>query len=260
MNAPSNWYESFFSGLTVAFWRAITTEEATRAEAAFLEKHLRISAGSRVLDVPCGAGRLSLALAANGAVVTGVDLSEEFLEAARRSSRERSLDVSWRRADMRDLGATAEFDAAFCFGNSFGYLDDAGNQAFLDSVAAVLVPGGRLAIDYGQAAESVFPRWTPKLEAEMAGFRFLEENRFDFLAGRVENRYVISHGDESEDKLASQRVYTVREVASGLSAAGLRVLDFFGSVREDPYDFGAQNLILVAEKPAGERPSRATRG
>jgi hypothetical protein len=71
---------------------------------------------------------------------------------------------------------------------------------------------------------------------------------------------VISRGDESEDKLASQRVYTVREVASGLSAAGLRVLDFFESVREDPYDFGAQNLILVAEKPAGERPSRAIRG
>lgn len=251
MNAPSNWYERFFSGLTVEFWRAITSEEATRAEAAFLQKHLRLSPGSRVLDAPCGAGRLSLALAAGGSIVTGVDISAEFLAAARQSCEERSLDVSWRQSDMRDLPWPNQFDAAFCFGNSFGYLEDDGNQAFLEAVARVLVPGGRFAIDYGQAAESVLPRWEPRLEAEMGGFSFLEENRYDFFSGRVENRYVISHGGKAEEKLASQRMYTVREVARGLSMAGFRILEVFGSVREDPFALGAQNLILVAEKRVG---------
>ena len=32
---------------------------------------------------------------------------------------------------MRDLPGRNEFDAAFCFGNSFGYLDDDGNAEFL---------------------------------------------------------------------------------------------------------------------------------
>jgi SAM-dependent methyltransferase len=260
LNAPSNWYEHFFSGLAVEFWQAIATDEATESEADFLQKHLRLSPGSRVLDAPCGAGRLSLALAARGAIVTGVDISEEFLAAARRSSEGRGLAISWRQSDMRDLPWSGDFDAAFCFGNSYGYLDDAGNQEFLESVARALTPGGRFAIDYGQAAESVLPRWEPRLEAEMRGFGFLEENRYDFLSGRVENRYVISRGGKSEEKLASQRVYTVRELVQALSRAGFQVDDLFGSAREDPFAFGAQNLVIVAERRDGGESSPARRG
>lgn len=259
MNAPSNWYQSFFSGLTVEFWRAIANDESTRAEAEFLQKHLGLAPGSRVLDVPCGAGRLSLSLAQRGALVTGVDISAEFLAAARQADSERALEISWRQSDMRDLPWTAGFDAAFCFGNSFGYLDDAGNQGFLESVAGALVPGGRLAIDYGQSPESVLPRWESTLEVEMAGFRFLEENRYDFLSGRVESRYVISRGGRSEEKLASQRAYSVSELARNLAAAGLTVRDIFGSVREEPFALGAQSLLIVAEKGPGGGSARSIR-
>lgn len=251
MNAPANWYEHFFSGLAVDFWQAIASEESTRIEADFLKKHLRLTPGSRVLDAPCGAGRLSLALAQRGAIVTGVDISEKFLAAARRAGRDRALTISWRQSDMRDLPWTGDFDAAFCFGNSFGYLEDAGDQAFLEAVARALAPGGRLAIDYGQSVESVLPRWEPRLEAEMGGFHFLEDNRYDFLAGRVESRYVFSRGGETEEKLASQRAYSVSELARNLEAAGFEVRDFFGSAREDPFALGAQSLLIVAQKRAG---------
>ena len=251
MNAPADWYQRFFSGLAVDFWQAIANEESTRAEADFLEKHLRLAPGSRVLDVPCGAGRLSLALAERGANVTGVDISEKFLRAARQAGGERALGVAWRQSDMRELPWTGGFDAAFCFGNSFGYLEDSGNQAFLEAAARALVPGGRLAIDYGQSVECVLPRWEPRLEAEMGGFHFLEENRYDFLAGRVESRYVFSRGGETEEKLASQRAYSVSEVSRNLSAAGFEVLDLFGSIRDDPFSLGARSLLIVAQKRSG---------
>jgi hypothetical protein len=44
---------------------------------------------------------------------------------------------------MRDLLWRSRFDGAFCFGNSFGYLDDEGNAAFLRAVAAALVVRAR---------------------------------------------------------------------------------------------------------------------
>ena len=50
------WWKDFFDGLIVEFWQAVVPEETTRAEAKFLEEHLRLGPGSRVLDVPCGAG------------------------------------------------------------------------------------------------------------------------------------------------------------------------------------------------------------
>ena len=37
--------------------------------------------------------------------------------------------VTWEQRDMRDLPWQARFDGAFCVGNSFGYLDDEGNEA-----------------------------------------------------------------------------------------------------------------------------------
>jgi SAM-dependent methyltransferase len=248
LNAPANWFEHFFSGLAVEFWRVAVPEAATLEETGFLWKHLSLSAGSRVLDVPCGNGRLTLALSAKGCAVTGVDISHEFLRAAEEGAREAGVSIDWRRSDMRDLPWKESFDAAFCFGNSFGFLDDAGDAAFLDAVARALDPGGRFVLDYGQSAESVFPRLEPRLEAEIGGFHFVEDTRYDIRSARIENRYTISRGVQTEEKLASQRVYLASDVARMLENAGFEVLAIFGSAGEEPFTLGAQRLLTVAEK------------
>ncbi len=259
MNAPTDWWKNFFSGLAVDFWRAIVPEEATREEADFLWKHLRLSAGARVLDVPCGAGRLTLPLSERGAVLTGIDISREFLDAAVRAASERGLTVAFRRAEMRDLPRRGGFDAAFCFGNSFGYLDDNGNEEFLEAVARSLSPGGRFAIDFGQAAEGIFPRLEPRLEAEMGGFRFVEETRYDPLSSRIENVFTISRDGRTETKLASQRVYLAGDVTRMLEKAGFEVLGLFGSAKEEPFALKAQRLLIVARKRTSHA-GRAKRG
>jgi SAM-dependent methyltransferase len=259
MKAPSNWFESFFSGLAVDFWKAVIPEEATAEDVEFLWKHLGLSAGWRVLDVPCGAGRLTIPLAARGCAMTGVDISEQFLEAAREGAAERGVSADWRRTDMTALDWKGEFDAAFCFGNSFGYLDDAGNRAFLAAVARAVRPAGRFAIDYGQAAESIFPRFEARQEADMAGFHFVEDTVYDPLSGRIENRFTFSRDGGSETKLASQRVYTLNEVVRLLAEAGFETTGFFGSPREEPFALGSHRLLIVAQK-ASSTPSPATRG
>ena len=261
MKAPTNWFESFFSGLAVDFWRAVVPEEATAEDVEFLWKHLGLSAGSRVLDVPCGAGRLTLPLAARGCAMTGVDISKQFLEAARGAAAERGLSADWCQADMGALDWKGDFDAAFCFGNSFGYLDDAGNTAFLAGVARALRPAGRFAIDYGQTAESIFPRLESRQEADISGFHFVEDTRYDPLSGRIENRFTFSRDGKSETKLASQRVYTLSEVVRLLGEAGFETTSFFGSPREEPFVLGSHRLLIVGEKgPLTPTLSRRERG
>src|SRR5437773_5747084 len=83
MTIPSNWYEDFFHGLALDLWRKALPPEHTKAEADFLVQVLQCEAGSHLLDVPCGNGRLSLELASRGYQVTGVDIAEEFIEEAR---------------------------------------------------------------------------------------------------------------------------------------------------------------------------------
>jgi SAM-dependent methyltransferase len=251
VKAPADWYARFFSGLAVEFWRAVVPETATVEEAAFLWKHLKLARGSRVLDVPCGHGRLSIPLAARGCAVTAVDISGEFLRAAEQGARAAGVSVAFRRSDMRALPRKPSFDAAFCMGNSFGYLDDAGNAAFLAAVARALVPGGRFVLDFGQAAEAIFPRMEAHLEAEIGGFRFAEETRYDIPAARIENLYTISKDGRKEEKLASQRVYLASDVQRMLEKAGFVILETFGSSSGDPFALAAQRLLIVAKKGKG---------
>ena len=86
--------------------------------------------GMRVLDVGCGPGRHSLALARRGFDVIGVDRLREFVALARDAAAEESLPRpvrTWR--DVRDLAYDGEFDAAICLcQGGFGLLggrDDA---------------------------------------------------------------------------------------------------------------------------------------
>jgi SAM-dependent methyltransferase len=153
MNVQSNWWESFFEGAMVDLWLRAVSPEANAREADALERLLALPAGAEVLDVPCGGGRLALEFARRGHRVTGVDWSQAFLEHARADSG--SGLVGWERRDMRDLPWPGRFAGAYCVGNSFGYLDDDGNQAFLEAVAAALAPGGRFVLETPMVLENL---------------------------------------------------------------------------------------------------------
>lgn len=76
-------------------------------------------AGKRILDVGCGAGGYSLALARLGARTMGVDISPKMIEYACERAREEQMDSSafrclnWADADIDALGFRAAFDVAF---------------------------------------------------------------------------------------------------------------------------------------------------
>lgn len=91
-------------------------------EVNFLAKALKRHGvrGRRVLEVACGTGSHTKILVERGYEVTGVDISEDMLRAARRKVKGHARLV---RGDMRDLGATVEgkFDAAICLFSSISY-------------------------------------------------------------------------------------------------------------------------------------------
>jgi len=100
-------------------------------------------AGARVLDVGCGAGLLSEALAREGAQVTALDLAPELIDVAQLHLLESGLQVDYRLQSVEDLAAEApaSFDAITCMEMLEHVPDPA---AVIRACAALLKPGGQL--------------------------------------------------------------------------------------------------------------------
>src|SRR5882724_3635432 len=234
-----NWWKNFFHGVALDFWRAAMSEEQTRAEADFIQRQLQLSARARVLDVPCGNGRLSIELAHRGFQLTGVDFAGEFIDEARLKSSAGGALVDFHERDMRDLTWIGEFDGAFCFGNSFGYLDDDENADFLAAVSRTLKPGARFILDAPAIAECLLPHFVEKRTFELGGITATIDNRYDHEQGRMFPSFTFVRNGVEDKRSSSQRVYTYKELTDLLRSAGFETVIAYGSVDEHPFKLGA---------------------
>ncbi len=250
IEVPPEWWRSFFQGLVLELWRRAVPAEATRAQADFLDRNLMLARGSEVLDVPCGNGHLSLELAGRGYRLTGVDIAAEFIEEATSRACERGLDIEWKLGEMRDLPWPDRFDGVFCWGNSFGYLDDKGNVEFLEAVCETLRPGGRFILDAAAVAEALFPVLQEEKRYDVGNLAMIKQNHYDPKRGRLDWRYTFLQGGREEVCLGTQRIYTGREVFCLLENAGFTIIAVYGGLDEQPFRIGSHGLIVVSEKSA----------
>ena len=164
-----------------------------------------------VIDIGCGTGRTLRPLIDHGYRVTGIDISYDALQAARRRAPEAVLVA----LDQRDVGTLrCSFDSALILWNSLGFGTREDDAATLSGVRQVLRPGGRLLLDL------YHPEW---LEAHQAA---------DQAAGRgaVVSRWIvngrlfhnISYDDGSVDHIEFN-VYHPREITELLQRAGFMV-------------------------------------
>jgi SAM-dependent methyltransferase len=251
MNTQADWWRGFFSGVFVECWLKAVGPEQTRKEADFVQEALGVQPPARLLDVPCGGGRHSLALAERGFEMTGIDLSPEFLAAARAQCQAMNLTgkITWNEREMRDLGDEAQYDGVCCLGNSFGYLDDEGNAAFLQAVARVLRPGARFVLETGYVAECLLPVLQERSWYQMGDILMLAQRRYDTVASRLHVEYTMIRDGVMDKRPTSSRIHSHREVISLFHQAGFNDLQSFGSLSRDPFKLGSPNLLIVATKP-----------
>jgi SAM-dependent methyltransferase len=242
------WYEHFFEGVAMDFWRAAVPPEWTLAEAAFIKESLAIGPGSSVLDVPCGFGRHALALAAEGIRVRGFDIDPSSVDDLNRRARAANLPAEAVPGDLAVVDLGGPFDGAYCLGNSFGYFDPEDMLGFCRRVAAALKPGGRFVIHTAMAAESVLPDFKEREWITAGDIACLMANGYDSERSALETHYTFIRDGRVEKRSSEHQVYTVGEIGRLLAAAGFRVLSAVGSPDGTPFEFKDPQLYLIAEK------------
>ncbi len=152
---PSNeldhdhWFEPLAEHMGSAYLRYSFTK-GTLQEVDALERLLDLSPGMSILDIGCGPGRHALEFARRGYRVTGIDISERFIEIATDAARASSLGASFIRHDARDLPAQWEssFDVVVCLcQGGFGLMvEDGEDERVFAGAVASLKPGGSIAL------------------------------------------------------------------------------------------------------------------
>ncbi len=104
--------------------------------------------GEPVLELGCGTGQLTLALAEAGVTVIGLDLSAPMLECARQKAAARQVVVEWVQGDCCDFTLDQRFGLVFFPANSLLHLLHWRDlQTCLARVKAHLKPGGAFAFE-----------------------------------------------------------------------------------------------------------------
>ncbi|MBW3163352.1 bifunctional 2-polyprenyl-6-hydroxyphenol methylase/3-demethylubiquinol 3-O-methyltransferase UbiG [Ferrimonas balearica] len=110
---------------------------------AYIERHADGLFGKKVVDVGCGGGLLSEAMARVGAKVTGLDMGEEPLEVARLHALESGVDVDYLQATAEQHAAdyAGQYQVVTCM-EMIEHVPDPGSV--IRACADLVAPGGHL--------------------------------------------------------------------------------------------------------------------
>lgn len=235
---------------------ATRSQRYTHQEMALLEQCGLLRPGQRILDLACGGGRHSLAMARRGAVVTGIDLGPAAITTAQRRAKKARLPVEFVQADMRYLTYEAAFDAVTLIFGCFTELPRHNAAEVLRRVSDSLRPGGMFLLDV------YAPRFFAALDGEQEWWV-----GHDFIAGPFPQLVLTEYFYYPREKTYARRdficdprtgtihtfgvsgqAYTLPELCAMLASAGLSTTMVYGGWRSEEVTPDSQLYIVLASK------------
>jgi SAM-dependent methyltransferase len=234
----NEWWKTFFDQDYLRIWGPMFSEEANRKQAAELWSMLDLNPGCRLLDAPCGWGRLSRPLALLGAAVLGVDQSETMLALAECQRGELPPErLCYLRHDLRTPLPETGFDVACNIFTSFGYGTEEEDVAIFRTLRGAVRPGGRVVVETNHRdLVCAFIAHASKASKRMSdGTLFLDEPDFDPISGVVRLNWYWSGPRGSGEKHAEWRCRTPTQIVGLLEHAGLRFAGAYKGLSKTPY-------------------------
>jgi SAM-dependent methyltransferase len=223
--------------------------------------------GDPVLELGCGTGRITMALAEAGKRVTGLDLSERMLERAVHKRGALPVEVRERlhlvQGDMTQFDLGEKFRLVIIPFRPFQHLLEIEQQMdCLECVRKHLAPGGRLILDVFQTDaermhDPVHMRETLITEYKTADGRQVRISERLAAFHRAEQRndvemiFSIKHKGGKQERLIfawTLRYFFRYEVEHLLVRCGFRVKAEYGNFDRTPLEDASPEMIYVAER------------
>ena len=222
--------------------------------------------GDPILELGCGTGRITMALAEAGKRITGLDLSGRMLERAVKKRAELRVEARERvhlmQGDMARFDLGEKFRLVIIPFRPFQHLLEVRQQMdCLECVRKHLAPGGRLILDVFQTDaermhDPIHMREVQLTEYETADGRHVRISERVAAFHRAEQRndvemiFSISHRDGRKERLVFAwplRYFFRFEVEHLLARCGFKVAALYGDFDRSPIRGDSPEMIFVAE-------------
>ena len=238
------------------FWinfAPIMFDDARWAEAPdvaeYVQKIAGLSRGDSVLDAGCGLGRISVELALLGLDVTGVDIIQAELDAAKESAAAEGVALNLINADLRNFTSSKKFDCAVNLYTSFGYCDTIEeDMMILKNIAGALRQGGTFILEC-TSRESAVMYFTPGEDFDRAGWHVHTEFGVVGAWEGLRSKWVLTddNGKKIEHEFV-QRLYSADDLCKRMVECGFSSAQAYGDFDLSPYDEKLRTMIIVAKK------------
>lgn len=210
---------------------------------------------SRILDLGCGTGQITLALAEAGHSVTGIDPATASLDVAR--AKPRAEQITWIEGTSAHAPAKT-FNLAMMTNHVAQFITDDGEWAMLlADLHRALVPGGQMVFDSRDPAARGWEKWNPSDPREQTrlpdGRGLMAWTEVTEVAGElvtfVQHYVFAATGTRAEHELLSRltlRFRPERKLRSSLEAAGFEIEAIYGGWTREPVGRGDGEFIVIA--------------
>lgn len=212
----------------------------------FLSGLAGLGAGNKGLEVGCGSGAFTRALAGAGYSMTGADLSVPMLSEAMRLAREAGLCIRYVQADAAKLSLGEKFDFLLSPNDCYNYISQEKLPAAFRHAAAAIKKGGFFWFDLSSAyklrekvADNIFA--DDREDVTYLCFTHLFADRVEMDVTLFARRADGAFGRLDEQHI--QYIHETQDVIGKLEHAGFTVLRVEGHLGEETAESDRVNFI-----------------
>jgi ubiquinone/menaquinone biosynthesis C-methylase UbiE len=256
-----NWAKSLFVDNVRYYRMVLESQWKNGVENARLLSELFEEMGlkkCRVLDVPCGIGRIAVPLAKLGYEVAGVDISPYFVRMARQKARHFGVAkrTSFTVGSMKGVGSLftdGQFDAAVNIFTSIGFGSENDDLAFFRGLRRVVRKGGLFVIGRLASRDFIFSHFSANLYDETERLVVLQQNELDVQGSRLKSRWRFYRkvGDSlryATESSVDLRLYSPHELVMMLKKADWKVGAIYDSLTSrGEYSPDSRSMTVIAE-------------
>lgn len=212
--------------------------------------------GGEVLEIGCGTGRITIPIAEEGFLITGLDNSSPFLELAAEKAKDKNLSIKWENQSMASFDLNRKFDLILLTGNTFLHLLELKDlENCISCVIMHLKKEGRFIFDSMKPwlqglmtdPKDIAPHAEYPNPYDDSKVNIKLQKSFDIASQIQTHIYHYTIGEKKVKRIAKFRITFPKDLDAILHYNGLSIEEKYGSFSKEPFTSDSLQQIFICK-------------